>query len=105
MRYGLEDLVGVHDSHWRVVFTFRGADGEISGALRTLFLQEMIRRGVLFQGLYLPCYTHEDTDIERIIAAFEGSCEVYCHALEAGVEDLLEGPVIPPVFRKYNNYS
>ena len=101
-RHGLEGRVGVHDSHWRVVCTCRGADGVISAAFRTLFLQEMIRRGALFQGLYLPCYSHGDADVERLLTAFDGACGVYRRALAEGVEGLLEGPVIPPVFRKYN---
>ena len=66
-------------------------------------MQEMIRRGVLFQGLFLPCFTHADDDLEHLAEAFTCACVVYRRALEDGIEGLLAGPVIPPVFRKYNS--
>jgi len=99
---GLHDAIGVYESPWRVVCVFRDSEGQVSSILRTLFMQEMIRRGALFQGLFLPCFMHSDEDIERLIDAFSCACEVYGVALENGVRDMLDGPVIPPVFRKYN---
>ena len=70
--------------------------------ISSLFMQEMIGRGILFQGVYLPCYTHTATDLDRIIEAFNASCQVYAEALEKGAEGFLVGPAARPVFRKYN---
>jgi glutamate-1-semialdehyde 2,1-aminomutase len=100
---GLEGAIGVHESTWRVVCLFKDGSGQVSPALRTLFIQEMIRRGVLFQGLFLPCFTHADEDIAHLAEAFRCACTVYRRALEDGVGGFLTGPVIPPVFRKYIN--
>jgi glutamate-1-semialdehyde 2,1-aminomutase len=101
--YDLDGIVGVHASTWRIVCVFRDKSGQASAVLRTLFLQEMITRGVLFQGLFLPCYTHEDRDIAQLLEAFTSSCDIYRRALEEGMDELMKGAAIPPVFRKYNN--
>ncbi|MBI3608054.1 MAG: glutamate-1-semialdehyde 2,1-aminomutase [Nitrospirae bacterium] len=100
--HGLKDLVEVHAAPWRVVTVCRDAGGRPSSGLRTLLLQEMIGRGVLFQGVFLPCFAHTDADVVRITAAFEASCTVYRQALDHGVERFLIGAPTRPVFRKYN---
>lgn len=100
---GLSDILSVHASHWRVVCVCKDNAGEVSPGMRTLLLQEMIRRGVLFQGLFLPCFTHEESDVARILSAFDESCEVYSLALDKELSQYLSGGVIPPVFREYND--
>jgi glutamate-1-semialdehyde aminotransferase len=99
---GLSGVVDVHAATWRVVTVYRDADGRVSTPLRTLMLQEMIGRGVLFQGLFMPCYQHTDGDIAKVTTAFDESCAVYREALEQGVEQFLVGEPTRPVFRKYN---
>ena len=49
---------------------------------RILFMQEMIRRGVLFQGVLLPPSSLDDTNLETICRAFEGAWCVYRDAFE-----------------------
>ena len=98
----LEGVIDVHESSWRVVTVYRDAAGAVSLPLRTLMLQEMIGRGILFQGLFLPCFAHTDEDVRAVLSAFEQSCAVYREALTSGVEPLLVGSPTRPVFRKYN---
>lgn len=98
----LEYYLEIHASPWRIVTVCRDSEGALSPALRTLLLQEMIGRGVLFQGIFLPCYSHTDADVVQIVAAFEASCVVYREALKHGVEKFLVGAPTRPVFRKYN---
>jgi glutamate-1-semialdehyde aminotransferase len=100
--HGLDKVLEVHASPWRIVTQPRDAEGRLSAALRTLLMQEMIGRGVLFQGIFLPCYAHTDADVAQIIRAFDASCAVYREALERGVGELLVGQPVRPVFRKYN---
>lgn len=75
--------------------------GANSLALRTLFSQEMIRNGVLMPWIAL-CYRHGDAELAATEQALDRSFAVYRRALEEGVEKYLHGPVIKPVFRKYN---
>lgn len=100
--HGLDGVLEVHASPWRIVTQARDAEGRLSAALRTLLMQEMIGRGVLFQGIFLPCYTHTEADVVQIIGAFDASCAVYREALERGIGELLAGQPVRPVFRKYN---
>lgn len=99
---GLDGIVDVHQSPWRVITVYRDRDGRVSPAFRTLMLQEMIRRGVLFQGLFMPCYQHTEQDAMEVTGAFDESCAVYADAIAHGVERHLVGEPTRPVFRKYN---
>lgn len=98
---GLDGYIEPHVAKWRVVFVFRDKAHAVSAELRTLMLQEMIGRNVLFQGVFLPCFSHTDEDIAQVTAAFDASCRVYRQALDHGVENLLVGEAARPVFRKY----
>jgi len=74
-------------------------EGKPSQLLRTLFLQETIRRGVLLPSLIVS-YSHTDQDIDRTIQVIHEALLVYKKALENGVEKYLQGRPVQPVFRK-----
>jgi glutamate-1-semialdehyde 2,1-aminomutase len=76
-------------------------EGKPSQAYRTLFLQELIRRGILAPS-FIVSYSHSEDDIDRTIDAVAGSLGVYRRALENGVEGLLVGEPSKPVWRKFN---
>jgi glutamate-1-semialdehyde 2,1-aminomutase len=82
-------------------FLTRDVTGEISMAFRTLFVQEMVKNGVLMPWVALS-YSHNDTEIDVAIEAGKKSLEIYRRALTEGVERYLEGRAIKPVFRKFN---
>lgn len=98
---GLSAAVDVLPCEWMVTFLFRNAEGKICPGMRTLMMQEMIARGVLFQGIFIPCLSHSDADVDRFVSAFVGSLAVYGKALDEGYERYLVGPPAKPVFRKY----
>jgi len=98
----LDGYIDVHAAAWRVVTVYRDREKRVSPAFRTLMLQEMIRRGALFQGIFMACYEHTDADVAALVAAFDQSCGVYAEALAHGVERHLVGQPTRPVFRKYN---
>jgi glutamate-1-semialdehyde 2,1-aminomutase len=75
--------------------------GANSLPLRTLFSQEMIRNGILMPWIALS-YRHGDAELTATEHALDRTFAVYRRALEEGVEKYLQGPVIKPVFRKYN---
>jgi glutamate-1-semialdehyde 2,1-aminomutase len=68
---------------------------------RTLFMQEMITRGVLAPS-FVVNYSHSDADIDRTIEAVYGALAVYRKALDDGPEKYLRGRPVKPVFRQYN---
>lgn len=77
------------------------AAGAHSLALRTLFLQEMIRQRVLMPWIALS-YRHGEAELAATERAVDSAFRVYRRGLEEGVERYLEGPVIKPVFRRFN---
>lgn len=99
--HGLEDAIKVHIAPWRVVLVCSDSSGQVSLPLRTLLMQEMIGRNVMFQGIFIACLAHTDRDVAKILEAFDQSCAVYQHALNHGVDGLLIGESTRPVFRKF----
>ncbi|MCU0491897.1 MAG: glutamate-1-semialdehyde 2,1-aminomutase [Chloroflexaceae bacterium] len=84
-----------------LVFATRDQQKKDSQAFRALFMQELIRRGVLAPS-FVVSYSHRDEDIDRTIAAVDGALAVYTRALEDGVEEYLVGRPVKPVFRAFN---
>ena len=75
--------------------------GANSLALHTLFLQEMIRNGVLMPSIALS-YSHGEEELAVTEHALDQTFKVYGQALEDGFEKYLKGAVKKPVFRKFN---
>ena len=84
----------------RTVLTFRDASGAESLPMKSLFQQEMIKRGILTAGGFTLCYAHSDEDVRRTLEACGDALGILARAVaEDRVEASLEGPVIQPVFR------
>jgi glutamate-1-semialdehyde 2,1-aminomutase len=79
----------------------RDLGGRPSQELRTLFLQEMIQRGVIAPSFVISA-AHSDADVDRTIEAVAGSLAVVRRALEEGVEPYLRGRPVKPVWRVHN---
>lgn len=75
--------------------------GNVSAAMKTLFMQEMVKAGILIPYI-APGYAHSHADIDRTAEAAHGAFEVYARALEDGWEQFLDGPPVKPVFRPHN---
>lgn len=96
----LQKHVEVVASHWMPMFIFKDIQGKPCPGLRTLALQEMIHRGVLFQGIFIPCFSHKESDVDYFMGALEETLDVYKKGLEAGYQKYLKGEPAKPVFRK-----
>lgn len=101
-KHGLQDILKLTGFNWSIGLAVLNREGQADMDLRTLFMQEMIQRGILYQGILSPCYSHTQEDIEWMLGAFDESCEVLLRGLEDGVHNYLVGPSIKPVFRKFN---
>jgi glutamate-1-semialdehyde 2,1-aminomutase len=84
-----------------LVFGTKDHNGQPSQAFRTLFIQELLRRGVLGQSLVISA-AHTDADIDKTVDAAVGALEVYARAVEAGSTDgLLVGRPVAPAMREF----
>jgi len=77
------------------------SEGASSLGLRTLFLQEMIDAGVLMPWIAIS-FRHGDEELALTEKALRIAFHIYRKGLTEGVEKYLRGPIIKPVFRKYN---
>jgi glutamate-1-semialdehyde aminotransferase len=101
LKHNLTRFVQIVPANWMPVFNFRNTNEEYCSGMRTLVMQEMIKRGVLFQGVFVPCFSHSEKDIEYFVRAFDESLNIYSDALSEGYEKYLIGNPIKPVFRKF----
>lgn len=99
-QHGLADYVQVAGRSSCLTFATRGPDGEPSQAYRTLFLQEILRRGVLGQS-FVTSAAHGATEIDLTVAAVRDALPVYRRAIDQGsVEGLLVGRPVAPALRR-----
>ena len=76
---------------------------EKENAYKTLFMQEMMASGVLLQGLLILTPSHGPEEIRTTEVAFDRACGVFSECLGSNlVDEVLVGPAVKPVFRKYN---
>jgi glutamate-1-semialdehyde 2,1-aminomutase len=100
-RHGVSEQFGVLGRPCNLIYFTKDGAGERSQQFRTLFLQELIARGVIAPP-FCVSYAHTDEDIDRTIEAVDGALAVYARALEDGVERHLRGRSVRPVFRRLN---
>jgi glutamate-1-semialdehyde 2,1-aminomutase len=99
--HSLESHVGAVGRSSCMVFTTRDHDGKPSQAYRALFMQELLRGGVLAQSLVISA-AHTDDDIAQTLDAVDGALVVYAKALAArSTRGLLEGRPVAPAVRAY----
>lgn len=78
----------------RMNFTFGAAQGISGTGLRTLWVQECLREGVLTNGMLLSCYAHDAAAVERTLVALDRALASLQRVLVAGVlEPFLDVPV------------
>jgi glutamate-1-semialdehyde 2,1-aminomutase len=100
-RHGVQDYLQVLGRSCNLVFATKGLDGVPSQSYRTLFMQEMIARGVLAPS-FVVSYSHSEDDIDRTIEAVDGAAAIYARALDNGPLQFLKGRAVKPVFRAFN---
>lgn len=85
---------------WTVV-VFKDCPDGTAMELKTLFQQEMLRRGILFSGSQFLSLAHSDEDIAKTIAAYDASMRVVRNALDnQAVKRFLKGKVNEVIFRR-----
>lgn len=110
LRRSVEALAAAHglDGHFFMVgrdscltYATLDRDGMASQAFRTLFIQELIARGVLAPS-FVVSQAHDDDAVDATLEAIDGALEIYARALEDGVERHLVGRPSRPVMRRFN---
>jgi glutamate-1-semialdehyde 2,1-aminomutase len=98
---GIEDKISIIGPNCCSVYTTRDQQGNPSQPFRTLFLQELMKRGLLMPSSIVS-YSHSDKDINDTIERMNDAMIIYKKALEEGIDNYLDGRPVAPVWRKYN---
>jgi glutamate-1-semialdehyde 2,1-aminomutase len=101
INYGLEKNFVIGGLDCSPYFQLFDKSGAISLQLRTLFVQEMIKNGVLMPWIAL-CHKHSENELKLTQEAADRSLLVIRKAIDHGVDRYLVGESIKPVFRKFN---
>lgn len=99
------DYTKVIGYNWRSMATF---DEKVGDPLsqKSLMQQEMIKRGVLWQGFHNMSYSHSDADVDYTLQALEESLNILRKAVEGNkIKEMLHGEPVQPVFRKVDNFN
>ena len=91
--------------NWRSLANFDAKAGDPL-VQKALVQQEMIKRGVLWQGFHNMSFSHSDADVEYSLQALEESLSVLKKAVkENKLRETLRGEPLKPVFRKVDNFN
>ena len=99
-RHGLAEWVTCGGAPSWTLIGVREPDPDAEGLpAKTLLQQELLRRGILYNGSHFICFAHTQADIARTIQAYDEVFAVLADALPGGIAARLEVPVLSPVFR------
>jgi glutamate-1-semialdehyde 2,1-aminomutase/spore coat polysaccharide biosynthesis protein SpsF len=99
-RHGLEDWVHCGGAApWTIVTVREPVPDSATLPAKTLLQQEMLKRGVLYNGSNFVCLAHGEAEIDEAIAAYDDAFARLAQALPDAVEELLQAPALAPVFR------
>jgi glutamate-1-semialdehyde 2,1-aminomutase len=84
-----------------LIYAMKDAEGMSSQGFRTLFLQEMIRGGIIAPR-FVVSFPHSDEVIDHTIDVVDRALGVYARALAEGLEKYLLGRPVKPVNRRFN---
>jgi glutamate-1-semialdehyde 2,1-aminomutase len=98
---GIQDHVRAIGRSCNLVYQTLDGGGHPSQPFRTLFLQELVTRGVLAPSFVVGA-AHSDADIDHAIEVVGEVAVVYRRALDEGVDRYLRGRPVQPVMRTLN---
>ena len=97
--FGLEQVTHCEGLAPMTVTSFADQKDHSSSLIRSLFQQEMIDRGILFDDGFVTCAAHSDADVEVTLNAVRSGLGLVKEALGDGkVRDRIRGIPIQPLF-------
>jgi len=87
-------------SDWLLTFNFLDKKNNNCYKSKTLFMQEMIKKKILFQGFFFPCYEHNSKDIDIFVDGFKHAIKILKKAHIFGFKKFLKSKIVKPVFSK-----
>jgi len=99
--HGITDFTHCLGLPPHTVTVFRNEQGQESLEMKSLFMQECLKRGVLFSGVQNTCFSHSPADIDTTLRVYNAAMKILADAIRHGtVREKLEGEPVQPVFRR-----
>ena len=99
--YSLQDYFYIQGADCSPNFVVCDQNKKPSNEDRTVFCQEMIRKGILMPYIAIA-YEHTEKVIDETLEAARHAIKTYSDSLNGNVNQFLMGNVIKPVFRRFN---
>jgi glutamate-1-semialdehyde 2,1-aminomutase len=97
---GVAGWVTIGGAAPRTVVTIREPEPEAQVLpAKTLVQQELVKRGILFNGSNFICLAHSTEDLDQAIDAYGAALSRLADGLDGDLTELLEGPPLQPAFR------
>jgi glutamate-1-semialdehyde 2,1-aminomutase len=99
-RHGCGDFVATAGHPAWSFLVLRDADGADQFMLKTLYLQEMLARGILTVGSHNLSFAHSDADVDRLLEVYDEVLGLMSAAVRAGaVAEALRCKPLEPLFK------
>ena len=99
-QHGLGGAVALGGKPPWSMLQFRDTPRATQWEVKSLYLQEMLKRGILTAGAHNMSYSHSEADVGQLAEAQEAAFATIAAALDAGdVRARLAGPPIEPIFK------
>lgn len=99
--YLLQDYLYIEGAECSPNLVVCGKDKKSSFEYRTVFLQELIREGILMPYIAIA-YQHTEKEIDWTLEASRKAMKVFSDSLNGDVNHFINGNIIKQVFRRYN---
>jgi glutamate-1-semialdehyde aminotransferase len=98
-RHGLTDVLGTAGHPSWSFLTFQAGRNHSIWEIKTLFMQEVLKRGILALGTHNMSYAHTGADIDRLGLVYDEVFAILAKGLDSGIKPLLQCEVLEPLFR------
>jgi len=100
LKYELSDILSITGKPPLTAINFKDHITAKADAIKTLYMVEMLKQGVLTLGTHNICYAHNEDDMHKIINAYDSVLFKISSELETRrLEERLPVPVIHPIFK------
>ena len=101
-KYKMCNYINVYPCNWMPGLKFNDIDNEYkANYLKTFVIQEMVNNGILFQGVFVPSFSHTLADVEIFYIGFENTVKKIANWIMNKQGEGVIGDLVKPVFRKY----
>lgn len=98
--HGVSNILGIGGHPSWSILTITDASAYTSWEIKTLFLQEVFKRGIFTIGTHNMSYAHDDTDITQLLNCYEEILPLIRKAVETeSLFEMLEAEPLKPLFK------